>query len=373
MLKFKMPMGTIRTESPLPRYYQLSRIIKRQVINKKEFSAGSAIPSIPSLMKEYQVSQSTVRQAVGTLVKEGILYTDHGRGTFVRPDHNSMERTGLIGVLVRDLKEPYIWAEVARAVEEEVYQDGGNLFLSHTDNSYQKFKKYIRFYQERKVDGLIITPLLSDKYEELNLSILCQVEKASIPYVLIDGYLENHPADCVIINNEEMGYLLTRHLLEQSYRRIAFISGQYCSSIGGRLNGYKKALKEAGIPYNENLVSFSRGRFQENAYLLTKNLLIKQNPDAFFGANDVFAASAFKAIEERGLNVPKDIGLVGFDDSTIAYKLKVPLTTVRQPREKIGEKAAQLLKKRMEDPDKKPEKVVVPAKLIIRESSRRKI
>jgi len=73
------------------------------------------------------------------------------------------------------------------------------------------------------------------------------------------------------------------------------------------------------------------------------------------------------------LNVPRDIGLVGFDDSTIAFQLKVPLTTVRQPRKKIGEKAAQLLRKRIENPDKEAEKVVVPAKLIIRESSRRKV
>ena len=333
-------------------------------------------------MREYQISQSTVRQAIDTLSRQGILYSEHGRGTFVHADYGVSKRTGLIGILVRDLDEPYIWAEVARAVEEEVYQKGGHLLLSHTDNNHQKFKKYLRLYQEKKVDGLIIAPLLSERYEEINLSLLRQVEKASIPYILVDGYLENYPTDCVTINNEQMGYLLTKHLLEQGYRKIAFIAGSYCSSIRDRLNGYKKALKKSRITYNGNLVSFSKSRFQEDAYLLTKNLLegngrarsalAREKPDAFFGANDVFALGAFKAITEKGLNVPKDVGLVGFDDSTTTLQSKVPLTTVRQPQEKIGKRAAQLLRKRIENPDRKAEKVILPAKLIIRESSRRK-
>lgn len=375
-------MESIELKSPLPRYYQLAQIIKRQVESQK-FKPGSPISSIPSLMKECHVSQSTVRQAIATLVAEDILYTDHGRGTFVCPDHNIMKRTDIIGVLVPDLEQPSIFAEITRAIEEEIYQKDGSLILSHTDNSYQRFKKYIRLYQKKNVDGLIIVPLQSEKYEELNLSILRQVEKASIPYILIDEYLENHPADCVVVNNEKMGYLLTRHLLEQGYRQIAFIAGPYCPTIRDRLNGYRRAIKESGISFNENLVSFSKGRFQEDAYLLAKNLLggsgrarsalARKKPDAFFGANDTFAFGAFKAVTENGLNVPKDIGLVGFDDSAIASKLKVPLTTVRQPVKKMGEKAVQLLMKRIENPDKKAEKVILPAKLIIRESSVRKV
>jgi len=170
-----------------------------------------------------------------------------------------------------------------------------------------------------------------------------------------------------------MGYLLTKHLLEQGYSRIAFIAGPYCSSIGDRFKGYKKALKEAGVSYNKNLVSFSNGRFQEDAYLLAKNLLVKEKPDAFFGVNDTFALGAFEAIKEKKLKVPEDIGLVGFDDSIIASHLKIPLTSVRQPREKIGKIAVQLLKKRIENPGKKAERIILPARLIIRESSRRKM
>ena len=375
-------MESIKTESPLPKYYQLAQIIKRQIESQK-FKPGSPIPSIPSLMKECHVSQSTVRQAIATLVEENILYTDHGRGTFVCPDRNIMKRMDIIGVLVPDLEQPSIFAEITRVIEEKIYQKDGSLFLSHTDNSYQRFKKYIRLYKEKAVDGLIIVPLQSKRYEELNLSILHQVEKASIPYILIDEYLESYQADCVIINSEEMGYLLTRHLLEQGYKQIAFIAGPYCPTIRDRLSGYRRAIKESGISFNENLVSFSKGRFQEDAYLLAKNLLegsgrarsslARKKPDAFFGANDAFALGAFKAITENGFNVPKDIGLVGFDDSAIASQLKVPLTTVRQPVKKIGEKAVQLLMKRIENPDKKAEKVILPAKLIIRESSVRKL
>ncbi|MFH1904382.1 MAG: GntR family transcriptional regulator [bacterium] len=348
---------------------QVKKLLEKRI---KHFSPHQSLSSEPRLAKEYNVSRFTVSKAISELSAEGLLYRIQGKGTFLSPK-KPLQRTGLIGILARELDKPYIWGEVARTVEEEVYKTGGNLLLGHTDNSYQRFKKYIQLYQERKVDGLIIAPLMTEKkYEEINLNLLRQIEKASISYVLIDGYLENYPTDCVIINNEEMGYSLTRHLLEQGYRRIAFISTPYCSSAKDRLNGYKKALEEVGISCDEKLISFSKARFEKDAYLLAKNLLAKQKPDAFFGVNDVFAYGAFKAIEEAGLNVPKDIGLVGFDDSTIAYKLKVPLTTVRQPREEIGEKAIQLLRKRIEKPDKKAERIVLSAKLIIRESSVRK-
>ncbi len=360
----------ISKDSFIPQYHQLKSIVLNQ-IKSGRLKPGDKIPSESQLCKEYNISKITTGKAISELSAEGLLYRIQGKGTFLSPE-KLHQRTGLLGLIVRDLKEPYIWAEVARTVEEEVYQTGGSLLLGHTDNNYQKFKKYIQLYQERKVDGLIIAPLLSERYEEVNLNLLRQIEKASIPYVLIDSYLKNYPTDCVIINNEEMGYSLTNHLLEQGYRRIAFISGPYCSSTGDRLNGYKRALKEFNLSYNENLVSFSKGRFHEDAYPLAKNLLENEKPDAFFGANDVFAYGAFKAIEEAGLNVPKDIGLVGFDDSDITYKLKIPLTTVCQPREEIGEKAIRLLQKRIEKPDKKVERIVLSAKLIIRESSVRK-
>ena len=360
-------MEAIRT---ITKCEQVRESLKQRI---KHFSPHQSLSSEPDLAKEYNVSRFTVSKAISELSAEGLLYRIQGKGTFLSPE-KPRQRTGLIGILARELDKPYIWGEVAKTVEEEVYQTGGSLLLGHTDNSYQRFKKYIQLYQERKVDGLIITPLLLEekKYEEVNLNLLRQIEKASIPYVLIDGYLENYPTDCVIINNEEMGYSLTNHLLEQGYRRITFISGSYCSSTRDRLNGYKKALKEAGISCDKKLISFSKTRFEKNAYILAKNLLAKQKPDAFFGVNDVFAYGALKAIEEAGLNVPKDIGLVGFDDSDIAYKLKVPLTTVRQPREEIGKRAVQLLRERIENPDKKAERIVLPAKLIIRESSVKK-
>lgn len=362
----------INKDSFIPQYHQLKSVVLNQ-IKSGRLKPGDKIPSESQLCKEYSISKITTGKAISALSAEGLLYRIQGKGTFVSPE-KPRRKTGLIGILVRELDKPYIWGEVARAVEEEIYKTGGSLLLGHTDNNYQRFKKYIQLYQERKVDGLIIASLMTEekKYEKVNLSLLRQIEKASIPYVIIDGYLKNHPADCVIINNEEMSYSLTNHLLEQGYRRIAFISGLYCSSAEDRLNGYKKALKEACISCDENLISFSKGRFEKDAYLLAKNLLAKQKPDAFFGVNDVFAYGAFKAIEEAGLKVPKDIGLVGFDDSDIAYKLKIPLTTARQPREEIGKRAVQLLQKRIEKPDKKVERIVLSGKLIIRKSSVKK-
>ena len=362
----------INKDSFIPQYHQLKSIVLNQ-IKSGRLKPGDKIPSESQLCKEYNISKITTGKAISELSAEGLLYRIQGKGTFVATK-NPRQKTGLIGILACELDKPYIWGEVARAVEEEVYQIGGSLLLGHFDNSYQRFEKYIQLYHERKVDGLIIAPLLTEekKYEEVNLNLLCQIEKASIPYVLIDSYLKNYSTDCVIINNEEMGYSLTEHLLDQGYRRIAFISMPYCSSVEDRLNGYKKALKEAGISCDEKLISLSNWRFEKDAYLLARNLLAKQKPDAFFGVNDVFAYGTFKAIEEAGLNVPKDIGLVGFDDFNIAYKLKIPLTTVRQPREEIGGKAIQLLRKRIENPDKKTERIVLSAKLIIRESSVRK-
>ena len=292
-------------ENHLPKYYQLARIIKRK-IEEGKFFPGTPLPSIPSLMKNYQVSQNTVRQAVATLIKEKVIYTDHGRGTFVRTDYDVKEKSGLIGALFPDLNEPSIFAGVTTAMEKEIYKEGDSLLLGHTDNDYSKAKNYIRLYKEKKIDGLIVVPLQGEKYEELNLSLLRQIEKESLPYILIDCYLDRYPTDAVVTNNEEMGYLLTKHLLEQGYSRIAFIAGPYGSSMRDRLKGYQKALKEIGISYDENLVFFSKGRFQKDAYTLAKRVLTKSaRPNGWTQANLIFrpmpGSASFMSWQQRSI------------------------------------------------------------------------
>ena len=137
----------INKDSFIPQYHQLKSIVLNQ-IKSGRLKPGDKIPSESQLCKEYNISKITTGKAISESSAEGLLYRIQGKGTFLSPE-KPLQRTGLIGILARELDKPYIWGEVARTVEEEVYQMEGSLLLGHTDNSYQRFKKYIQLLRKR--------------------------------------------------------------------------------------------------------------------------------------------------------------------------------------------------------------------------------
>ena len=354
-------------KNPVPKYYQLSNILENKISNGK-LKKGEAILSNPKLMQKYAVSQNTVRQAINLLVQKGLLYTDQGRGTFVSElnlDAMNNKNSGLIGLIVPSINRPFIYSEIAFAIESEAHRNGYNILLGNTNNDFAKMKRYIASFGKRNVDGIILVPHMTGRdseYERKNTVLVRLMNKMSIPFVFFDGYLDEIETDCVLMDNEEAGFILTEHLIKQGYRKIAFIRSSYMSSVRDRIKGYKKALEKYGLKFNEKLI-INKRKFKDIASVYNALLNSSLNVDSIICVHDGLAVKV--------LSVSSDIGIAGFDDNAASFNASMPVTSIRQPVNEIGKQAADLIIDKINGKVKKVRRIVLKPELVVRSSSLR--
>ncbi|MFH1905118.1 MAG: GntR family transcriptional regulator [bacterium] len=362
-------------KNSIPKYCQLSNILENKISNG-ELKKGKAIPSNPKLMRKYAVSQNTVRQAINLLVQKGLLYTDQGRGTFVSElSQTAMnnKNSGLIGVIVPSVDRPFIYSGTAFAIESEAHRKGYNILLGNANNNFVKIKKYITSFARKNVDGIILVPHMTSgdsEYETKNMTLIRLMRKSSIPFVFFDGYLDEIETDCVLTDNEEAGFILTEHLIKQGYKRIAFIRSSYMSSARDRIKGYKKALQRYALEFNEKLIIGKRN-FKDIASAVNALLNSSLNVDSIVCVHDGLAVKVLDAVKERGLSVPSDIGIAGFDDNAASLNVSMPLTSIRQPVDETGKQAANLIIDKINKKIKKAKRIVLKPELVVRSSSLR--
>lgn len=275
--------------------------------------------------------------------------------------------TKVIGVIVTDVTNPF-FTQVVRGIEDTLNNMGYSLILCNSDENIEKEKEYFRVLESKKVDGIILTPAGGSHKHLLHYL------KKDIPIVLLDRLIEEEELDAVIIDNVAGAYEGVKHLIQQGYRNIGAIIGPLSVMTSKeRLEGYKRALKEAGIGIREDFIE--NGEYTQNGgYRAAKKLLSKEEIDALFIANNVMTIGALLAILELNINVPRDLGIVGFDDIDLAPLLKCSLTTISQPTYLIGVNAAQILIRRLQGKGRKEKEIVVlKPQLIVRESSKRMI
>jgi LacI family transcriptional regulator len=187
---------------------------------------------------------------------------------------------------------------------------------------------------------------------------------------MIDREVPNVEADAVLTDNQLGGYLAARHLLDLGHSRIACIAGP--SSItpsSERIIGYRKALEEAGISYDEKLVL--RGDYHAQSGMDITHIILGMNPrpTAVFALNDLMALGALRAAAEAGCSVPRDLSVVGYDNLEISRFTNPPLTTIAQPKKEVGTRAVNLLVERMAQKSQPPVRLVLPPELIVRRST----
>jgi LacI family transcriptional regulator len=191
-----------------------------------------------------------------------------------------------------------------------------------------------------------------------------------MPVVMIDRDVPNVEADAVLSDNRLGGFLATRHLLELGHRRIACIAGpRTITPSAERITGYRKALEEAGLSYDEGLIV--RGDYHAQSGMDITHSLLKRDPrpTAIFALNDLMAIGALRAAAEAGCSIPQDLAVVGYDDLEIAHFTNPPLTTIAQPKKEIGAQAVNLLADRISQKDRPPSRLVLPPELIVRRST----
>ena len=273
-----------------------------------------------------------------------------------------MNKTYTIGLIVPDISNAF-FAEIAKAIEDELREYGYSVIFCNTDNDKDREKESIDLLRSKQVDGLIGAFSHDSKDEVLALG------KAGFPIVQIDRLVDDSQIPFVIIDNILSGYEATEYLIKKGHRRIAHITGALDTNTGiRRAEGYRKALQEYGIEIDEELVM--EGDFsQESGYLAMKEIL-ERNKDltAVFAGNDMMALGAYRAIYAAGLKIPEDISIIGHDDFTLASLVSPALTTMQQPIYKIGKVAASLLIDIIKGKKNKEGLIVVNTSLIERSS-----
>lgn len=302
------------------------------------------MPTIKQVSSLARVSPSTVSRVLnGTVpvaeetrerVLKAIRELDYRPNAFARS--LATNRSGAVGVSINDLASPYYGAMV-KGVEAGIEAAGMHLLVSSGHVDALRERKALDFLLERRADALIVH-LESMSDEE----VLAYV-RGKVPVVLMGRYLADATDRCVWLDNELGGEQATQHLIARGHTRIAHLSGPlWFPDSRSRLQGYRRALERAGLPYDERYV-VEADFLEEGGYRATQRLIDRGVPfTAIFSGNDQMAAGAFYALRETGFTIPDDVSMIGFDDVPLGRYLSPALTTVRQPLFEMGKAAARI-------------------------------
>ncbi len=277
---------------------------------------------------------STTKVRVVTAMRElGYRPNMFARGLVTNRSHS-------IGVVVNELSSPY-FGSLLGGIEEATEGAGMHLSVSSGHARRGSEHRAVEFLQQRHADALILY------LEETPDEEIISWAKGGTPLVLVGRYVAELAHVSVHLDNELGGFMATKHLLDHGHRRVAHITGPlWHYDSRARLAGYRRALSEACIPFDERLVV--EGNFQEEGgQQAATELLLHAPPSegsviAIFAANDQTAAGALRSLRGRGVRVPTDVSLIGYDDIIFARFLQPELTTVRQPLRAMGRAAAEL-------------------------------
>jgi LacI family transcriptional regulator len=271
-------------------------------------------------------------------------------------------KTNSIGVLVPDLGTGYI-GEIIRGIDAELSLADIDLILYTTHRAPSKEANYVANLARGMVDGLLLV------LPRRPADFIDTLTQRHFPFVLIDH--QGTGSDCPAVGamNWSGGYNATEYLIKLGHKRIGFITGW--KDLGcalDRLAGYRSALRTYHIEEDPELI-YEGEFFQTDGHAGANAFLNLPNPPtAIFASNDVMAMGAMDAIRNRGLRVPDDVSVIGFDDIPQASLVRPALTTIRQPLEKMGRVATQVLLDMLENPGKGVERIELPTQLVIRNS-----
>jgi len=318
-------------------------------------AAGVSISTVSYALNGSEKVSEETRKKILTVAKE-LNYVPNNFAKGLKKSSNN-----LIAIVVHETFGPF-YDSLIKGIQDTAYLLGYDLIV-FIENGFGK-NTSVNFLKQKIVKGAIIMTSLISKEN------LRELTEENIPIVLLDRNLKNEEISNVLIDNQKGAYLATEHLIKLNHKKIAFISGpedSYDNSL--RFRGYKKALKDHEIIFDKNLVI--QGDFTEKSGYnsVSEFLTNTQNyPTAFFSSNDEMAIGAMKSIQEKGLKIPEDISIVGFDDIQELRYISPKLTTIRRPMYELGSYSAHLLLNLIEKKSSN-NNLMLDVKLIIREST----
>ncbi|EGR2448066.1 TPA: substrate-binding domain-containing protein [Vibrio cholerae] len=277
-----------------------------------------------------------------------------------------MNRTKTIGMLVTTSTNPF-FGEVVKGVERSCYHQGYNLILCNTEGDNQRMKASINTLLQKRVDGLL---LMCSTLEGERLDVFDRYP--DIPIVVMDWGPILFASDKIQDNSLQGGYMAAKHLIECGHKEIGCITGPLIRHQAQmRYEGYKRALAEAGIAINPDWIVESDFECEGGHQAFEKLYQRGKLPSALFVSNDMMAMGVIQAASQRGLRVPDDLSLIGYDDVHIAKFMTPALTTIHQPKYRLGKAAVDTLLYRLENPDTTAQVVQLEPTLVVRNSVRK--
>ena len=313
------------------------------VINKTRFVAKETEEAVMQAIKSLKYSPSAVARSL------------------------KVNTTKSIGMIVTTSESPY-FAEIIHAVEDHCYRQGYSLFLCNTQNDPEKIKNHVEMLTKKRVDGLLV---MCSEYTQHSLDVLSGF--SSVPMVVMD-WGPNADTDIIEDNSFTGGYIAAKHLIDCGHKAIGLIAGELDKTTARtRYEGFVKAMNEANLPIHENWIM--EGFFEpEDGYECMNKILSQDSlPTAVFCCNDVMALGAISAITEKGLRVPDDISIIGYDNIHSSRFYAPPLTTIHQSKSRLGAQAVNLLFERIANKDNdnhEKHRIAIHPELVLRKSVR---
>jgi LacI family transcriptional regulator len=321
-------------------------------------AAGVSVGTVSNVLNKPHLVADATRDRVNAAIAEM---------GFVRNESARQLRSGAsraVGLVVIDAANPF-FSDVARGVEDTVQEVGGVVLLGNSAGDSEREKRYLDLFEEQRVRGVLIAPT-GDAAPPLD-----SLSRRGIPVVFLDRCPEGTDFSSVSVDDVAGGCLAVRHLLDRGHRRLAFVGGpSTLRQVRDRRQGAEDTVQSVDgatlLAMSTSALTTAAGR-QAAEELVA--LADAQRPTAVFAANDLVALGLLAGLTTRGLRVPEDMAIVGYDDIEFAAAAAVPLTSVRQPRQELGRAAAQLVLDEATNPDHVHQQPLFVPELVARAST----
>jgi LacI family transcriptional regulator len=316
--------------------------------------AGVSVGTVSNVLNNPdKVSPATAERVQAAITELGFVRNDAARQ--LRAGHSRS-----IGMIVLDVRNPF-FTDVARGAEASAAEAHLSILLANSDERPEREAGYLDLFEEQRVRGILITPV-GDVLPRLE-----QLRSRGIPCVLVDRLARSEGFSSVSVDDEAGGAMAMTHLADTGRRHVVFVGGPFTlDQVRDREAGARRVARERGVRLDVvESANLSAAEGVQAGRMLAD---AEERPDAVFAANDVVALGVLQGLIQSGLRVPEDVAIVGYDDIDFAASATVPITSIGQPRDRIGSEAVELLLAEA-DGTAEPRQIVFDPGLVVRASS----
>lgn len=330
------------------------------------------MPTISDVAKLSGLSKATVSRVINNyphvsvekqqIVKKAMEELGYSPNPSARRLRGNLTNT--IGVIIPRIINPF-FSHLVNSIEQAAYKNSYQVLIFQSNEDREKELYFLNLLKTKQVDGIIMASIENEwdivkKYMQYGPIILC------------NEYVNNNDVSMVRLDQNKGAYLATKHLIDRGHRKIGYSTGGLFDEEGkdkDRNQGYQKALIESGIPINPNWIFVNKHSIEDGKQIMNQILLMDDRPTAVFTGSDEIAGGVMVKAKEKGLRIPEDIAIIGFDDQPLSEILDPKLTTIRQPVNEMGTETVRLIVELMKGQTKKVQSIELPAQLIIRETT----